>query len=139
MNFFLYCRWSHIPLSSSHNVRRSIGDHHPVLHCRQQSSASILLDQRFFFGGTKDFFFTSITFPSLFRTSFIFVDIFFSQPHYYEVSSGTNRVIGLHFWGWTFYYSGNLCIALQDSYLILVLKRNCSYFKRWLLHLMQFS
>ena len=139
MNFFLYCRWSHIPLSSSHNVRRSIGDHHPILHCRQQSSASILLDQRFFFGGTTDFFFTSITFPSFFRTSFIFVDIFFSQPHYYEVSSGTNRVIGLHFWGWTFYYTRNLCIALQDSYLILVLKRNCSYFKRWLLHLMQFS
>ena len=58
-NFF-YCRWSHIPLSSSHYVRRSIGDHHPILHCRQQSSASILLDQRFVFGGTNDFFFTSI-------------------------------------------------------------------------------
>ena len=44
--FFLpCCRWSHIPLSSTHNVRRSIGGHHPSLHSRQQSNASILLDQ----------------------------------------------------------------------------------------------
>ena len=91
--FIFLVRWANIPLSPSHHLRRSIGDHHPTLHCRQQSSASILLDQRFLFGGKTPFFYTSIFHHSLFlRRSFIFV-VDELKPHYYGVTSGTNRLV----------------------------------------------
>jgi hypothetical protein len=49
--FSCTCRWSDIPLSSTNDVRRSIGGHHPSLHCRQQPTAPLLLDQRLFSRG----------------------------------------------------------------------------------------